>query len=293
MRSNIEKAMENLMKWPAAVEKSLVKDKRINDMAASLFNAVDYAKVKGDLTQFKHICPTDTALAFSETINKVGAQSQKTTPGSGDREDPIIYCDLDRYLVIYDKKNPKKLQALDTIHNYPVSHEIYEGCEKRTQDITAYTTPRTNANGKGQTVIQLCPWYLKEVGQTPFLNRNGEPQNNKLHNAADILYQSRGTPVHIDDFARLELTLFHEFVHTPKVKYPAIGDSGTYWGSCTRLTEAQALDNAESYAMLSLATYLMSTLDATIKPDGTIEWEQDELSAGQKRSEVVGQQFTA
>lgn len=77
------------MKWPAAVEKSLVKDKRINDMAASLFNAVDYAKVKGDLTQFKHICPTDTALAFSETINKVGAQSQKTTPGSGDREDPV------------------------------------------------------------------------------------------------------------------------------------------------------------------------------------------------------------
>jgi hypothetical protein len=42
--------MENLMKWPAAVEKSLIKDKRINDMAASLFNAVDYAKVKGDLT---------------------------------------------------------------------------------------------------------------------------------------------------------------------------------------------------------------------------------------------------
>jgi hypothetical protein len=37
----------------------------------------------------------------------------------------------------------------------------------------------------------------------------------------------------------------------------------------------------------------MSTLGATIKPDGTIEWEQDELSAGQKRSEVVGQQFTA
>lgn len=49
--------------------------------------------------------------------------------------------------------------------------------------------------------------------------------------------------------------LVAQFVHTPKVKYPAIGDSGTYWGSCTRLTEAQALDNAESYAMLSLGTW--------------------------------------
>lgn len=117
---------------------------------------------------------------------------------------------MDRYIVISDKKDPKKLQALDTIHNYPVPYEVYEECEKRTKDTTAYTTPKTNAKGKGQTVIQLCPWYLKEVGQTPFLNRNGEPQNNKLHNAADILYQSRGLSVHVDDFARLELTLFHE-----------------------------------------------------------------------------------
>lgn len=117
---------------------------------------------------------------------------------------------MDRYIVISDKKDPKKLQALDTIHNYPVPYEVYEECEKRTKDTTAYATPKTNAKGKGQTVIQLCPWYLKEVGQTPFLNRNGEPQNNKLHNAADILYQSRGLSVHIDDFARLELTLFHE-----------------------------------------------------------------------------------
>jgi hypothetical protein len=44
-------------------------------------------------------------------------------------------------------------------------------------------------------------------------------------------------------------------IHTPKVQYPWIGDSETHWQPCTKISRSQALDNAESYAMLSLGKF--------------------------------------
>lgn len=74
----------------------------------------------------------------------------------------------------------------------------------------AYTSPFRSAAPEGQTTIQLCPRFLAKFGQTPFLDSDGKPQNKKMHDSVEILAQNSGTKVHINKFAGLELTLFHE-----------------------------------------------------------------------------------
>ncbi|PLB33481.1 uncharacterized protein BDW47DRAFT_129903 [Aspergillus candidus] len=253
---NIEKAIKNIMKWPAEVTKSLGKDKDVNEFAARLFNTADFEYVK-------------------DIISKIGAQSAM---GNSQVDDPIIYCTQDRLEERIRASNQEKYYY-DTLGKFTVDKDTYEGCEDK--DTFGYTTAfwEKTKSGKGQTTMQLCPKYLKDIGQTPILDGKGKPQNKKLHDSYEKLKMMHGTDIHINDFAGLELTLFHEFVHTPKVRpKPQIMDHGYFWNDATGLSKDKALDNAESYALLALGTWLINQRAAHIQSDGTIEWLEDELA---------------
>lgn len=83
-------------------------------------------------------------------------------------------------------------------------------CECGNKGTSAYTTPFPKNAIKGQTSSQLCPHFLKSVGQTHVLNAEGRPQNKNMHDSVRILAMGNGRRIHIDHYAGLELTLFHE-----------------------------------------------------------------------------------
>lgn len=107
-------------------------------------------------------------------------------------------------------KGPQQKLIRDRKNDFLIDgYEGYQKC-KLGQDIMAYTISVLNTNKKGQLFVQLCPWYLKSVGQTPFLSIDDKPQNKKMHDSLEVTHETIGQDIHSNDFAQLELTLFHE-----------------------------------------------------------------------------------
>lgn len=122
----------------------------------------------------------------------------------------MIYCTQDRFQEKTRASDQKKVYH-DPLGGFSVTEDFYKDCEER-DDTFAYLMPfwKKNKAGEGQTTLQLCPQFLKDVGQTPILDSNGKPQNRKMHDSSEVLMAMYGHEIHIDDFAGLELTLFHE-----------------------------------------------------------------------------------
>ena len=227
-----------------------------------------------------------------------------------------------------DPTDPSKTILKDTTYDLIIPpDDSYHDCLTGNNGVLAYTSQWVTNGNKKHTYIQLCKALLDDFGQQPTLS-GMEFKVKQLNGAAEYMAQMRKAPARIDNFMPFYVTMFHEvrrsfllgvpislfdsdadsqFIHTWKVQDPEIEDTAGYgWKSCTEATEAQALDNADSYSLVALGKYLestnrvsrmvltdiqgawiLSTFGATISNQGIIKFDEykDHLA---KRDELVG-----
>lgn len=112
---------------------------------------------------------------------------------------------------VKSKADPSVTKFKDTKHEIFIDPKETENCNSTTGDTLAFTQNWTKGQEKKKhALIQLCPRFLKEVGQGLIMDEKGGVDVQKLRVAAEFMDKVRQSPVHLDNFAPLLLTMFHE-----------------------------------------------------------------------------------
>ncbi|KAL4939483.1 hypothetical protein BDV06DRAFT_224958 [Aspergillus oleicola] len=203
------------------------------------------------------------------------------TPGEGETENALsltIYCDLSRMKEITLEKTGEEVLH-DTKNNVIRDRtQTYEGCKNG--GTLAYTSSFFKKS-KEYMFIQLCPWYLNELGYSQYKNVDGSLPDRTGNRRYDPSQAPTDEYPQADIFAsRLDFLLTHELTHAlPEGE--ETDDPAVDWHPCIALGQSEGCMNADSYGFFALGVRLIQkdklkfnqkgeivALDAPTKRDG-------------------------
>ncbi|KAL4948941.1 hypothetical protein BDW69DRAFT_188798 [Aspergillus filifer] len=182
-----------------------------------------------------------------------------------------IYCDLSRMKEVKAKTTEDgedEQKVHDTKNNvFRDRSASYEGCKDG--DTIAYTSSFYKKDTE-YMFIQLCPWYLNELGYSQYKNVDGSLPDRTGQRRYDPSQAPTEKHPQADIFAsRLDFLLLHELTHALPVGEET-EDPAVDWHPCIALRLKYGCMNADSYAFFALGVRLIKEDKIKINKKGEL-----------------------